>query len=151
MICLKKKERKNTGYRTHSSQTKSLLITEESTNSDNTTSADNWKMQKVASFKRNKLQRSIVFGSLLHNILLQSAENRRKERNQFWLRLHHTVILISNDRTSASKKMNLMALIRTRRFLLLRSKGKGKNSTVFGRLLSRFCKILELYPSQIMF
>ena len=42
---------------------------------------------------------------------IQSAENRRKECNQFWLRLHHTVILISNDRTSASKKINLMALI----------------------------------------
>ena len=27
--------------------------------------------------------------------------------------LSHTVILISNDRTSASKKINLMALIRT--------------------------------------
>ena len=36
---------------------------------------------------------------------LQSAENRRKER--------HAVILISNFRTSASKKINRMALIRT--------------------------------------
>ena len=43
----------------------------------------------------------------------QSAENRRKECYQFWLRLHHTVILILNDRTSASKKTNRMALIRT--------------------------------------
>ena len=65
---------------------------------------------------------------------IQSAENRRKERNQFWLRLHHTVILISNDQTSASKKINLMELIRTPRFLLLRSKERGENSTVFGRL-----------------
>ena len=65
---------------------------------------------------------------------VQSAENRKKERNKFWLRLHHTVILISNGRTSASKKMNLMALTRTLRFLLLHSKERGKNSTVFGRL-----------------
>ena len=30
---------------------------------------------------------------------VQSAENSRKERNQFWLRLRHAVILISNVRT----------------------------------------------------
>ena len=62
---------------------------------------------------------------------MQSAENRRKERNQFLLRLHHTVILIS---ISASKKIDLMALIRTLKFLLLRSKETGKKSAVFGRL-----------------
>ena len=39
--------------------------------------------------------------------------NRRKECHQFWLRLRHAVILISNDRTSASKNINGMALIRT--------------------------------------
>ena len=39
--------------------------------------------------------------------------NRRKECHQFWLRLCHAVILISNDRTSASKKINGMTLIRT--------------------------------------
>ena len=66
--------------------------------------------------------------------LKQSAENRRKERDQFWLRLRHTVILILNGRTSASKEMNLMALIRNLRFLQLRSKEIGKNSTVFGGL-----------------
>ena len=43
----------------------------------------------------------------------QSAEHRRKEWPRFWLRLCYTVILISNDRTSASKKINGMALIRT--------------------------------------
>ena len=40
-----------------------------------------------------------------------SAENRGKECHRFWLR--YTVNLISNDRTSASKKINQMALIRT--------------------------------------
>ena len=43
----------------------------------------------------------------------QSAENCGKKRHRFWLRLRHAVILISNDRTSASKKINGMALIRT--------------------------------------
>ena len=43
----------------------------------------------------------------------QSAENRRKECHRFWLHLPHAVILISNVRTSASKKINGMALIRT--------------------------------------
>ena len=43
----------------------------------------------------------------------QSAENRRKECHRFWLRLRHVVVLISNNRTSASKKINGMALIRT--------------------------------------
>ena len=44
---------------------------------------------------------------------IQSAENRRKECHRFWLRLRHAVILILNVRTSASKKINGMALIRT--------------------------------------
>ena len=44
---------------------------------------------------------------------MQSGENRRKECHRFWLRLCHTVILISNDRTSASKTMNRMVFIRT--------------------------------------
>ena len=43
----------------------------------------------------------------------QSAKTRRKECHRFWLRLRHAVILISNDRTSASKKINGMALICT--------------------------------------
>ena len=47
------------------------------------------------------------------NVVMQSAENRRKECHRFWLSLRHVVILISNDRTSASKKINGMALIRT--------------------------------------
>ena len=51
--------------------------------------------------------------SYLIMALNQSAENRRKECHRFWLRLHHAVILISNDRTSASKKINGMALILT--------------------------------------
>ena len=45
--------------------------------------------------------------------LIQSAGNHRKECHRFWLRLRHTVILISSDRTPASKKINRMALIRT--------------------------------------
>ena len=36
--------------------------------------------------------------------LSQSAENRGKECHRFWLRLRHALILISNVRTSASKK-----------------------------------------------
>ena len=44
---------------------------------------------------------------------IQSAENRGKMRHRFWLRLRHAVILISNDQTSASKKINGMMLIRT--------------------------------------
>ena len=36
-----------------------------------------------------------------------------KECHQFWLRLRHPAILILNDRTSASKKINRMALIQT--------------------------------------
>ena len=34
----------------------------------------------------------------------QSGENHRNECHRFWLRLRHAVILIPNDRTSASKK-----------------------------------------------
>ena len=67
------------------------------------------------------------------SFIKQSAENRRKERNQFWLRLHHTLILISNGRTSASKKINLMVdpncKVSTVAF-----ERNGKDSTVFGRL-----------------
>ena len=37
----------------------------------------------------------------------------RKECNRFRLRLRCTLILILNDRTSASKKINLMALVKT--------------------------------------
>ena len=44
---------------------------------------------------------------------IQSMENRRKDCHRFWLRLRHAVILTLNDRTSASKKINGMALIRT--------------------------------------
>ena len=44
---------------------------------------------------------------------VQSTENRRKECHRFCLRLRYAVILTSNDRTSASKKINRMALIRT--------------------------------------
>ena len=47
------------------------------------------------------------------SFIILSAENHRKECHRFWLSLRHTVILISNDRTSASKKINRMALIRT--------------------------------------
>ena len=43
----------------------------------------------------------------------QSAENHRKECHRLWLHLRHAVILISNDRTSASKKINGMRLIQT--------------------------------------
>ena len=40
-------------------------------------------------------------------------ENRGKKCHRFWLRLRNAVILISNDRTSTSKKINGMTLIRT--------------------------------------
>ena len=45
--------------------------------------------------------------------IVQSTKNRKKECHRFRLRLRHAVILISNDRTSVSKKINGMALIRT--------------------------------------
>ena len=63
------------------------------------------------------------------SICKQSAENRRKERHRFWLRLLHAVILISNDRTSASKKINEMALIRT----------LTVSTTAFDRTREKFC------------
>ena len=44
---------------------------------------------------------------------MQSAENRGKKCHRFWLRLRNAVILISNDRTSTSNKINEMTLIRT--------------------------------------
>ena len=44
---------------------------------------------------------------------MQSSENSGKKCHRFWLPLRHAVILISNVRTSASKKINFMALIRT--------------------------------------
>ena len=57
---------------------------------------------------------NIFHSLLLKFVLSQSAENRRKECHQFCLRLRHAVILILNDRTSASKKkINGMALILT--------------------------------------
>ena len=65
---------------------------------------------------------------------VQSAENRRQERNQFWLPLRHALILISSVRTSASKKINLMALIRTLTILITAFERMKKNSMVFGRL-----------------
>ena len=37
----------------------------------------------------------------------ESAENRRKERNQFWLRLRHAVIMISNFRTFERSNVRL--------------------------------------------
>ena len=48
-----------------------------------------------------------------YDITTQSAENRRKECHRFWSGVRHAVILISNDRTSASKKINGMTFIRT--------------------------------------
>ena len=61
--------------------------------------------------------------------IMQSVENRRKKRHRFWLRLRHAVILISNDRTSASKKINGMALIRT----------LTVSTTAFDRMKEKFC------------
>ena len=43
----------------------------------------------------------------------QSMENCRKECHRFWLRLRHAVVPILNNWTSASKKTNGMAFIRT--------------------------------------
>ena len=60
---------------------------------------------------------------------VQSAENRRKMYHRFWLRLRHAVILISNVRTSASKKINEMALIRTLTVSTTAFKRMKKNST----------------------
>ena len=69
------------------------------------------------------------------SFIIQSAENHRKECHRFWLRLRHTVILISNDRTSASKKINRMALIRTLTVNTIAFERK-KESMGFGRLYS---------------
>ena len=44
---------------------------------------------------------------------VQSTENRRKKCHRSWLPLRQAVILISNVRTSASKKIYRKALIRT--------------------------------------
>ena len=55
--------------------------------------------------------------------------NSRKECHQFWLRLRRAVILISNDRTSASKNINEMALIRT----------LTVSTTAFERTKEKFC------------
>ena len=52
----------------------------------------------------------------------QSAENRRKQCHRFWLRLG----LISNDWTSASKKINEMVLIRTLKVSTVSERMKGK-------------------------
>ena len=60
---------------------------------------------------------------------VRSAGNRRKECHRFWLRLRHAVILISNGRTSASKKINGMALIRT---LMV-------STTAFETMKEKFC------------
>ena len=60
---------------------------------------------------------------------IQSAENHRKECHQFWLRLRHAVILISNVRGSASKKINRIALIWTLMVL----------TTAFERTKEKFC------------
>ena len=51
----------------------------------------------------------------LHNydLIIQFTENRREVCHRFWLRLRHAMTLISNDRTSVSKKINGMALIWT--------------------------------------
>ena len=65
----------------------------------------------------------------------QSAENRRKECDRFWLRLRHTRIPISNDRTSASKKINPMVLIRTLTVPTIASERKEKEFYGLGRLL----------------
>ena len=67
-------------------------------------------------------------------LIVQSAENRMKECHRLWLHLRHTVILISNDRTSASKKMNWMVLIRTLMVSTTAFERTEKNSMVFSRL-----------------
>ena len=68
---------------------------------------------------------------------MESAENRMKECHRFWLRLRHAVILVSNDRTSASKKINGMTLIRnltvsTTAFERTKEKFYGFRQTVNG-------------------
>ena len=66
------------------------------------------------SYRESNSQTFIFWPPVFHRgFSLQSAKNRRKECHRFWLRLRHAVILISNDRTSASKKINGMTLIQT--------------------------------------
>ena len=51
-----------------------------------------------------------MFGTRLNDFSVCGKPSGKCLR--FWFRLRHTVILISKVRTSASKKINLMALIR---------------------------------------
>ena len=60
-----------------------------------------------------------------------------KECHGSWLRLRHAVILVLNDRTSASKKINGMALILTLTVSTTAFERTKENSVVFGRLNMR--------------
>ena len=71
----------------------------------------NFNLDLTSSSKESyKLNVYILLVTLPRN--KQPAKTRRKECHEFWLHLRHTLILISNDRTSASKKIYRMALIR---------------------------------------
>ena len=59
-------------------------------------------------FSKNSMQTSNKMRVII-NQANQSEENHKKECHQFWLRLCHAVILISNFRISASAKINWMA------------------------------------------
>ena len=58
--------------------------------------------------------------------------------HRFWLRLRNAVILISNDRTSTSKKINGMTLIRT---LMV-------STTAFERAKEKFYGVRQTVVSQ---
>ena len=71
--------------------------------------------------------------------VIQSAENRGKKCHRFWLRLRQAMILTSNVRMSVSKKINLMALIRTpttstTTFERMKEKFDGFRQTELGNL-----------------
>ena len=70
----------------------------------------------------------------------QSAENHKKECHQFWLRLRHAMILISNFQIPASVKMNWMAWTRTLTVLTVAFKGTKEKFYGFGRL--KYARIL---------
>ena len=78
-----------------------------------------------------------------HNVcvfLTQSVENHRKECHRFISRLRQTVILVSNFRTSASKKVNEMMLIRT---LMV-------STTTFERTKEKFCGLRQTVIAPIL-
>ena len=90
----------------------------------------------LALFQTSNTTNDICIWSKSHMFSIQSVDNRGKEFYRYWLRLRHTVILISNNRTSALKKINQMALIRTLTVSAIAFERKYEELYSFGRLYS---------------